>query len=63
MEKFVDYTRNNGELGELLLFCFLETHLGAPQILTKLELKTSISHYVNGADGDIFLNCQMVIIN
>ena len=33
-EKFVEYTRNNGELGELLLFCFLESHLGAPKILT-----------------------------
>ncbi len=54
-EKFVEYTRNNGELGELLLFCFLETHLGAPKILTKLELKTSTSHYVNGADGVHFL--------
>ncbi len=50
-EKFVEYARNNGELGELLLFCFLETHLKAPKILTKLELKTSTSHYVNGADG------------
>ena len=54
-EKFVEYTRNDGELGELLLFCFLETHLGAPKILTKLELKTSTSHYVNGADGVHFL--------
>lgn len=54
-EKFVEYTINNGELGELLLFCFLETHLGAPKILTKLELKTSTSHYVNGADGVHFL--------
>ena len=52
-EKFVEYTRNNGELGELLLFCFLETHLGAPKILTKLELKTSTSHYVNGVTGRI----------
>ena len=24
-EKFVDYTMNNGELGELLLFCFLNS--------------------------------------
>lgn len=54
-EKFVEYTRNNGELGELLLFCFLETHLGAPKILTKLELKTSTSHYVNGSDGVHFI--------
>lgn len=54
-EKFVEYIRNNGELGELLLFCFLESHLGAPKILTKLELKTSTSHYVNGSDGVHFL--------
>jgi hypothetical protein len=54
-EKFVEYTKNNGELGELLLFCFLETHLGAPKILTKLELKTSTNNYVNGADGVHFL--------
>lgn len=54
-EKFVEYTRNNGELGELLLFCFLETHLKAPKILTKLELKTSTNHYVNGSDGVHFL--------
>ncbi len=50
-ERFVNYARNNGELGELLLYCFLESHLNAPKILTKLELKTSTSHYVNGADG------------
>ena len=54
-EKFIDYTFNNGELGELLLFCFLETHLKAPKILTKLELKTSTNHYVNGSDGVHFL--------
>ncbi|GKQ48204.1 DUF1837 domain-containing protein [Pseudomonas syringae] len=50
-EKFVEYLRNRGELGELLLYCFLESHLKAPKILSKLELKTSTSHYVNGADG------------
>ena len=54
-EKFIDYIRNKGELGELLLYCFLETHLKAPKILTKLELKTSTSHYVNGSDGVHFL--------
>ncbi len=53
--KFIEYTRNTGELGELLLYCFLETHLNAPKILSKLELKTSTSHYVNGADGVHFL--------
>ncbi|MGH1441306.1 MAG: HamA C-terminal domain-containing protein [Cellvibrionaceae bacterium] len=54
-EKFVEYIRNKGELGELLLYCFLETHLNAPKILSKLELKTSTSHYVNGADGVHYL--------
>lgn len=54
-EKFLDYLRNKGELGELLLYCFLETHLNAPKILSKLELKTSTGHYVNGADGVHFL--------
>lgn len=57
-ERFVNYARNNGELGELLLYCFLEAHLKAPKILTKLELKTSTSHYVNGADGIHFLKLQ-----
>ncbi|WP_428239472.1 HamA C-terminal domain-containing protein [Gynuella sp.] len=54
-EKFLDYLKNKGELGELLLYCFLETHLNAPKILSKLELKTSTGHYVNGADGVHFL--------
>lgn len=49
--KFREYTQNNGELGELILFCFLEGHLGAPKILTKLEMKTSNNMYVNGSDG------------
>lgn len=50
-EKFKEATKNDGELGELLLFCFLEGHLDAPKILTKLELKTSNNLYVNGSDG------------
>ncbi|MGE8205853.1 HamA C-terminal domain-containing protein [Heyndrickxia sp. NPDC080065] len=54
-ERFVDHIRNTGELGELLLYCFLETHLNAPKILSKLELKTSTAHYVNGSDGVHFL--------
>lgn len=49
--KFRDFQNNKGELGELLLFCFLEGHLEAPKILTKLELKTSNQMYVNGSDG------------
>ncbi|AET66628.1 protein of unknown function (DUF1837) [Desulfosporosinus orientis DSM 765] len=50
-KKFKNYINNTGELGELLLYCFLETHLNAPKILSKLELKTSTSMYVHGADG------------
>ncbi|MFR9302361.1 MAG: DUF1837 domain-containing protein [Fenollaria massiliensis] len=49
--KLRKHIENNGELGELLLFCFLEGHLGAPKILTKLEMKTSNNMYVNGSDG------------
>lgn len=49
--KFRDLQNNKGELGELLLFCFLEGYLEAPKILTKLELKTSNQMYVNGSDG------------
>lgn len=57
-ERFVEHIRNTGELGELLLYCFLETHLKAPKILSKLELKTSTSHYVNGSDGVHFLKLE-----
>lgn len=57
-EKFRDYLKNKGELGELLLYCFLESHLKAPKILSKLELKTSTSHYVNGSDGVHFLKLE-----
>ncbi|MDL5600392.1 DUF1837 domain-containing protein [Bacillus subtilis] len=57
-DKFVDYINNKGELGELILYCFLESHLKAPKILSKLELKTSTSHYVNGADGIHFVKLR-----
>lgn len=49
--KMSDTSKEGGELGELLLYCLLESHLKAPKILTKLELKTSRQMYVNGADG------------
>ena len=42
---------NAGEGGELLLYSFLEAHLGAPKSLSKMELKTSSEHYVHGTDG------------
>lgn len=50
-EKLRKAEQNTGELGELLLYCFLESHLNAPKLLTKLELKTSANEYVKGADG------------
>lgn len=42
---------NAGEGGELLLYSFLEGHLKAPKILSKMELKTSPKHYIYGSDG------------
>mgnify|MGYP002541766406 CR=1 FL=1 len=40
-----------GELGEILLYLFLEQILGAPKLLSKVELKTSNNQYVNGSDA------------
>lgn len=57
-EKFKNYEQNEGELGELMLYCFLETHLKAPKILSKMELKTSNNLYVNGSDGVHFLKLK-----
>ncbi|MFJ6413213.1 DUF1837 domain-containing protein [Terribacillus saccharophilus] len=57
-EKFVEYKKNTGELGEFLLYCFLEGHLNAPKIFSKLEMKTSTSMYVNGADGVHFFKAS-----
>lgn len=54
-EKFKNYKKNKGELGEFLLYCFLEGHLNAPKVLSKLELKTATNMYVNGSDGVHFL--------
>ena len=50
-EKFKEAKKNEGELGELLLFCFLEGYLEAPKILTKLSLKTSQNVNINGSDA------------
>lgn len=49
--KLKHHADNDGELGEILLYCLLESHLNAPKILTKLELKTNSNDYVKGADG------------
>ncbi len=49
--KFRNYNVNDGEAGELLLYCFLESHLKATKILTKLEIKLSSNDYAKGSDG------------
>lgn len=48
--KIRGYHSNTWELWEFLLYCFLETDLKAPKILSKIELKTSSSDYVKGSD-------------
>jgi hypothetical protein len=55
-ESFRGAEINDGEGGELFLYCFLETHLNAPKILSKMELKTASNDYVKGADGIHLLN-------
>jgi len=51
IQKLRKWENNDGELGEVLLYCFLESHLRAPKIFTKMELKTSPNDYVKGSDG------------
>ncbi|MEK3824807.1 Hachiman antiphage defense system protein HamA [Paenibacillus sp. FSL K6-1558] len=51
IQKLRKWEHNDGELGEVLLYCFLESHLRAPKIFTKMELKTSPNDYVKGSDG------------
>lgn len=41
----------SGEVGELLLFCLLESVLQAPQMVCKMELKTNANDEVKGSDG------------
>lgn len=47
-----------GELGEILLYLFLEQKLNAPKLLSKIELKTSGNQYIYGSDGIHLLNCD-----
>lgn len=54
-QKFRDYTSNTGELGELILYTFLEGHLSAPQILSKMSLKTTSGDYTKQSDGIHFV--------
>ena len=56
IQKFKEI-RDNGdkgkgaELGEILLYIFLESQLNDKKVLSKMELKTSRNDYVKGADG------------
>ena len=45
---------SGGELGEFLLYTFLESRLNAFKLLSKMELKTNSSDYIKGAD-EIYL--------
>lgn len=64
IQKFRTYTSNEGELGELLLYAFLESGLNAPKLLSKMELKTDANDYIKGSDGihllEIDNNYQLV---
>ena len=40
-----------GELGEILLYLFLEQDMKAPKLLSKVEFKTNPNEYIKGSDG------------
>lgn len=52
-ETFVDSVKS-GELGELILFVLAEKFLKLPQVICKMNLKTSSNMHFHGADG-VFL--------
>lgn len=54
-DKFRELDKNEGELAELMGYSFLESDLGAPKIISKMELKTDNNMYFNGADGVHYL--------
>jgi len=45
------HSARSGEAGEMLLYFLVEAELGAPQMVTKVDLKTSPHLEVNGSDG------------
>lgn len=56
LQKFREIKNNKdcgagGELGEFILYIFLESILNAFKILSKMEIKTNSGDYVKGADG------------
>ena len=50
LETFTELTKT-GEGGELLLFALVESILGYPQVLCKMDLKTDEQVHFHGADG------------
>lgn len=50
---------NGAELGEIMLYLFMEHDLRAPKIFSKMELKTNRNDYVKGADG-VFLQHYLI---
>jgi hypothetical protein len=44
--------KKGGEAGEVILYCLLERILKAPQLVSKMNLKTSGNQSVFGRDGD-----------
>lgn len=56
--KFKNAEQNKGELGEILLYTLLEGHLKAPQILSKMSMKTNSNDYVKGSDGIHFVKVK-----
>ena len=49
--KLFNHLKNSGEGGELLLFALTESILKLPQLLCKMDLKTSEEMHVQGVDG------------
>lgn len=47
----IDDPDQTGEAGEILLYFLIESVIGAPQVVTKMELKTNQNKEVNGSDG------------
>jgi len=50
IRKFVR-SEHSGELGELVLFCLLESQINAVQLLNKMQLKTNPNMHFHGADA------------
>lgn len=57
-KKFRNLDVNEGELAELMGFAFLESCLGAPKLISKMELKTNKNDYVKGSDGVHYLETE-----